>query len=147
MHLKLIRHGSIPGVGTFGTLALGEHELKTVEREDLNNLPDVSCIPFGEYHLLPHQSSSKNHSLGGVCYAMVNEDYGVYQYPDPNAIRFACLIHVANFPEELAGCVAPGLQFHRTRWGVSNSTDAMRGIIEMLGKDEHSLTIEWESRL
>lgn len=146
MNLTLTRHGSIPGIGTFGTLKVGEHELKTVEREDLNNTPDVSCIPDGRYDLVPHQSSTKNQKIGGMCYAMINEDLGVYQYPDPSAIRFACLIHVANFPKELAGCVAPGLSWHPSRWGVSNSTDAMRGIIELLGKDDHSLVIEWENR-
>lgn len=147
MNLKLIRHGSIPGVGTFGTLKFGDHELQTVEREDLNNKPNVSCIPDGEYDLIPHRSKTKNKKLGGTCYAIVNENYGVYQYPDPNAIRFACLIHVANFPEELAGCIAPGISFHASRWGVSMSTDAMRGIIELLGKDQHKLTIEWQKKV
>jgi len=146
MDILLTRHGSIPGVGTFGTLKVGDKVYRTVEREDLNNKPFVSCIPNGNYQLVPHDSTTKNKQFGGHCYAMVNEEYGVYQYENANALRYACLIHIANWPSELAGCVAPGLHYHPGKWGVANSADAMREIIDQLGREQHQLIITWETR-
>lgn len=141
MHAVIVRIGSIPGIGSFGRFSVAGVEYATVEREDLDNKPNVSCIPKGDYKLIPHISNRKNKKVGGLCYAMVNEDIGVYHYPNIEAIRYACLIHIANWPNEIEGCVAPGLGFHPRRWGVTRSTDAMRGIIALLGKSEHTLTI------
>lgn len=147
MDLLLTRHGSIPGIGTFGQLKVGGHVYATVEREDLDNAPSVSCIPTGIYQLVPHQSSTKNKQLNGQCYAMVNEELGIYHYPDVKAKRYACLIHIANWPHELEGCIAPGLHYHPDKWGVASSTDAMREIIAQLGHDNHQLIITWRRQL
>lgn len=146
MNTEIIRYGSIPGVGVFGTFNIADAKYPTAEREDLGNKRNVSCIPAGVYKLIPHISRRKNKKVGGLCYAIVNEEIGVYHYPDPKAIRFGCLIHIANWPIELEGCVAPGMGFHPGKWGVSRSTDAMRKIIKLLGKNEHILTIRWENR-
>ena len=40
--------------GTFGKLYVGDKTFFTVEKPWLNNTPFKSCIPSGEYKLIPH---------------------------------------------------------------------------------------------
>jgi Family of unknown function (DUF5675) len=68
--------------------------------------PDKSCVPPGVYVLEMHNSVKHPKT-----FALVNRDLGVIHEPDPtfpNA-RVACLIHVANYPEDLEGCIGLGL--------------------------------------
>jgi len=46
----------------------------------------------------------------------------------PNKYRTKCLVHPANFPSELRGCIAPGLYLHPVKWGVSHSKKALQKI-------------------
>lgn len=146
MDLKLTRYGSTP-MGTPGELTAGGIVLSTMERQWLNNTPFKSCIPAGTYRLEPHDSSKHPD-----CWALVNEDLGVYHYSDPNASRYAILIHIANKPSQLAGCIAPGEHFGclGAEWAVMASGMAMDDLREVLAEDEkredfdgHTLTIEW----
>lgn len=110
---------TVPGVGTFGELYhQGRLLLVTVERDWRNNEPNVSCVPAGLYTLRRHTSPSK-----GACFALEAPSLGV-TISGPSQ-RTHCLVHVANFPHQLAGCIGPGLDWHPTRWGVSNSEAAL----------------------
>jgi len=137
----LTRHGSIPGMGTFGTLAIGGREFRTVEPEWKNNKPFVSCIPSGIYTMEAHDSDAHP----GV-WAFVNHSLGVYHYDDPNAVRYACLIHVANIARELKGCCAPGSSygFPYGEWGVINSDASIQELREIMGGKEVQIEIVWE---
>ena len=53
--LHMYTHNLV-GLGTFGTIDLGNRLIHTVEREWLNNEPMVSCIPAGTYDVKPNQS-------------------------------------------------------------------------------------------
>jgi hypothetical protein len=67
--------------------------------------PDRSCVPPGIYQLALHDTAKHPKS-----FALVNAALGVIHEPDaayPNA-RVACLIHVANFPRDLEGCIGVG---------------------------------------
>jgi hypothetical protein len=140
--MKLTRFGSIPGQGTFGELEIDGHTFKTVEREWLNNKSFVSCIPAGEYQVIPHTRPN-----GDEVYAIVNESLGIYRYPDPKAVRDLILIHKANVMTELAGCIAPGNKHGglNGNFGVYNSGDAMEQIRDLLGDETHTLTIQWRN--
>lgn len=98
---------------TQGTLALPSglelHSLELTWLPDPDfpgGMPDKSCVPPGIYQLALHDTPKHPKS-----FALVNIELGVMHEPDPaypNA-RIACLIHVANFPAELEGCIGVGM--------------------------------------
>lgn len=67
--------------------------LKTVELPWRDNERRVSCIPEGMYEVVPRFSNRHNHH------------FHVLNVPNRSLILF----HVANFVQELEGCIAPGL--------------------------------------
>lgn len=138
MHLTLRTH-NIDGIGSFGKLTLdGQVVAYTCEREWLNNKPRVSCIPAGEYRLIPHISPKF-----GLSYGLENPELGVTLHGPSKRTRI--LIHAANFPYELEGCIAPGVGWHRSGWGVRESRRALYHLNDLLGLNndcEHTLTIE-----
>lgn len=70
---------------------------KTLERPDLKNLNDVSCIPFGQY--LCKYTRSNRFS------AMTNRDYFTYEVTNVPS-RAGIRIHSANFVHSINGCIA-----------------------------------------
>ncbi|TKB53295.1 DUF5675 family protein [Ferrimonas aestuarii] len=124
-HLKLTTRG-VPGVGTFGELTeQGQKLCVTVERDWNNNLPNISCVPAGEYTLRPHVSPRY-----GDCLVIEAPSLGVTA-TGPSQ-RSHCLIHPANWPDQLEGCIAPGLEFHPDRWGVKSSRTAFKRLMETI---------------
>ena len=77
-------------------------------------------IPAGHYHVVPHVSPTQNKRLKGKCFKLMN-------VPD----RTDILIHIANLPSELLGCIAPGLSFGAMNGedGVFSSTNAMKVLL------------------
>lgn len=125
--------------GIFGELHVGDARFTTVERPYLDNKPFVSSVPAGKYELRPHESQQH-----GATWALVNEDEGVYQYPNPAAKRYAILIHVANKPSELAGCIGVGkfIGFVDGQFAVTKSGVAMVDVLNALSRQHrHTLTI------
>lgn len=110
----------IPTIGTFGRIVDENNReiCKTVEREWLDNKPSLSCICAGSYKLTKVQSPKF-----GPCYALTNADLGV-TYTGPST-RTHILLHAANYPEQLLGCIAPGLNYMEGKWGVSSSKKAL----------------------
>ncbi|ENC6709564.1 hypothetical protein ABKY54_004170 [Vibrio harveyi] len=112
--LKLITK-SIDGIGTFGTLFDGERVIcRTVEQPWNNNKKSASCIPAGIYQVNRHQSPHF-----GDCFSISNPDVGV-TVAGPS-LRTHCLIHPANYPSDVKGCIGPGASFMPNKWGVSSS--------------------------
>lgn len=89
----------------------------TVEKPWKSNIPFESCIPAGIYDLREYNSPKHFN-----CFVMVNKNLGV---GITEGIRTHCLIHIANFPDEVVGCIGPGLRLHPTTWGVAHSRLAM----------------------
>jgi hypothetical protein len=113
---------------TQGVLTLpGGLNLQTLELTWLPNpdapggMPDLSCVPPGHYDLVLHDTPKHPRT-----FALVNPDLGVIHAPDPAypAARVACLIHIANVPAELEGCV--GLGMSATECEVSSSAAALQ---------------------
>jgi hypothetical protein len=97
-------------VGTLGRLLIDdEHELFTIERPWLNNAPFKSCIPQGAYQC-DRYSSTKYPDTFEVC--------GVPE-------RSKILIHVANYPRNVQGCIGLGMELMGDRCAVSRSRDAV----------------------
>ena len=63
---------------------------------------------------------------------------------DPEAARFGILIHSANFPRQVNGCIAPGLGMGwiQGELGVSASRDALRMLFKELGPGDR-LVVRW----
>lgn len=90
----------------FGTL-LHTLELPWIPAATPGGVHDRSCVPLGVYELALHDTPKHPRS-----FALVNPALGVIHEPDPkypNA-RVACLLHVANRPDELLGCIGIGLR-------------------------------------
>lgn len=130
--MKIVR--GYTDVGTFGRWYAdnGSFLAYSMERPWVDNAPFTSCIPEGKYGIVDYNSPKF-----GDTYALVNHelDVGVYE---GEAKRFAILIHKANWPRQLHGCVAPGTKLSALdgEWSVSSSGLAYAKVIaEILSGD------------
>lgn len=140
--VRLTRLAALPGhdpTCTRGILTFDEprHQgqiFHTMELPWKDNERDVSCIPDGVYRLTPHKSPSKGKCL------KVHDVKG----------RTHILIHSANCPSQLQGCIAPGLTagyLPLTAHGVPEpavlySRKALRSILDILSElHEYTLLI------
>lgn len=108
--------------GTLGRLTFEDGlELWTIERPWLDNKPWVSCIPTGVYTLHPHSGTRWPSAI------RIDGAHG----------RTAILFHPANWPSELHGCIACGMnwRFDHQQPAVSMSKKATRLLWERLGYD------------
>lgn len=71
----------------------------SLERPWRDNLPEVSCIPVGEYKCVYTRSNRLSKLTGREYYT-----YEVLDVPDRSGIR----IHSANYFNQLLGCIALG---------------------------------------
>ena len=107
--------------GTFGILTVNDFlRFYTVERPWDNNNPFTSCVEPGVYSLVPH----KSHKYGNVL-ALVNENLGVTHWQENHSKRYAILIHPANFPHDVQGCIGLGDSYIADKNMVTNSRQAI----------------------
>lgn len=101
--------------------------------------PYESCVPAGEYEL--HYRNSAKHGWSW----WLRGDGVHLDNPNLSSERFACLIHPANYPSQVQGCIALGSHIGQIagRYGVANSARAVQKFMTWLPVDEqHRLTIE-----
>jgi len=108
--------------GTHGTFTLDGKEWHSLERADLGNQPFESCIPQGEYDLIPFESPKY-----GSCFIMVNPDLNVYQFENspgrPDNGRFLCLfVHRGNEVDNFVGCIGASHAYDEQRDRLLSST-------------------------
>ncbi|PKH06403.1 DUF5675 family protein [Moritella sp. Urea-trap-13] len=124
--------------GTYSTLHRedGSKVCCFVERPMLNNKASESCIVEGTYNAMPHQSPKF-----GACYALEAPALGVTR--NGPSLRTHILIHKANSPQDLLGCLAPGVAFGfvHNEWAVLNSTAAFNALIAEFAGEIISLSI------
>lgn len=125
--------------GTFGVLTVGDKSFFTVEKPWDNNTPYKSCVPSGEYTLVPHGVYGKD----GQVLCMIGE--GVTHYETPESKRFACLIHTANYESDVVGCIGLGKGYLGNM--VTSSRTSIKEFYDMVSpKEKHNLIITWEGR-
>jgi hypothetical protein len=101
----------------------------TIERPWLQNRVNVSCIPAGTYDLKPVNSPK----------------FGLTFEVEAVVGRTHILIHKANRPSELHGCIAPISKFgvFGNEWAGMSSKKAYDKLMSTLDKNEkHQLIIE-----
>lgn len=136
------------GKCSLGTLSIFDFHVQTLERPWIpgpeGGTPGRSCIPPGKYQLVLHDSEDHPRS-----FCLVNEALGVYHYNIPSGKqgRTVCLIHIANRPEELRGCIALGIEREKLgdSWKIKGGTSkpAVTGFYNRVPWVEgHTLTIE-----
>ena len=109
MIISIVRSAAQSGPdGTFGRMSLdGADFCATCEQPWNDNLEGHSCIPLGDYQLLPYESPAH-----GPTVVFHNPALGIYgtpaMIPAGQAGRSLCEIHSANWPFQLRGCVAVG---------------------------------------
>jgi hypothetical protein len=109
MYLEIVRSTSLCDVtGSFGALSIdGQLFCATCEQPWNVNQADQSCIPAGDYDLLPYDSPAHGQTV-----VFHNPDLGIYgtpvMVPQGKTGRSLCEIHNANWPYQLKGCVAVG---------------------------------------
>ncbi len=88
---------------TFGQMTLESGTVVyTMERPWLNNQPLVSCIPEGVYRLALRDSSVVNRTTRGKYL----RGWEVTDVPNRSFI----MLHIANFPRDVEGCIGVGLK-------------------------------------
>ena len=113
--------------GTVGRVLAGDWECYSIERPWLNNRPNVSCIPEGDYTCQPFSG---------------NRFKDVVQIMDVPGRTFI-LFHAANWPHEVEGCIGVGNYFvsDARNPAVYNSKDTLAEFFDVAGKEFH-LTIK-----
>jgi hypothetical protein len=109
MHIEIIRNKGLSSAkGEYGLLLLdGALFCATCEQPWNNNRARASCIPEGNYQLLPYDSPAHGHTV--VFHNPALNIYGTQEMIPPGvAGRSLCEIHNANWPFQLMGCVAVG---------------------------------------
>lgn len=147
MNLTLTRALS-SAQGTLGTLVAGDLKLRTIELPWDDNVPDKSCVPAGQYLLVPYISPKH-----GRVWRLHNPELNVYgQGFVPEGGRNEIEIHAANFARELLGCIAVGLTAfpmldgvtHQVVAAVNDSDMALNDLRNLLDPGEEDfLTIIW----
>jgi len=127
-----LKRGYLPG-GTYGDLYInGRFVCHTVERPWHNNQPNISCIPEGSYKLEKYTSPRF-----GDCFIVSGgeEHQKVEKFKNSNGNRWGILIHPANVPSQLAGCIAPVTEFSTafgSEYGGIASRKALRALTQRL---------------
>lgn len=121
--LLLVRdsEGAVGANGIHGTLFLrdGAAVCQTMELPWLNNARRTSCIKPGHYQLVQHWRA-----IAGLETLRLLAVEG----------RDGILIHVANLPKDILGCIAVGMTRtgeHTRSVGLARSREAMRRVLEL----------------
>jgi len=115
---------------TIGKLSLGGVLIcYTIELPWASNEPFKSCIPAGRYKINKHNSEDHENS-----FYLENENLGVSL--NGSTPRTGILFHIANFIEDIVGCIGPGLSLHPDRWGVAHSKKAMGILNTIITEDD-----------
>lgn len=141
----LERFSNHPNMGVFGTLITPTTIYNTVEQPWNDNQPFKSCVPDGIYTL-----KAFNSPRWGQTFALVGETVAITEAEvrvSDTLKRYACLFHTANRSQELAGCIAPGMDLGSIAsvWAVTSSAQAMLNLMHEM-HDGDQLIITWKKQ-
>lgn len=122
MKLTLTRLTPKDETQIIGSIIVGEQQFHTLERPDLNNTPNISCIPKGTYKV-------KRDKLGKHQY------YAIQDVPNRTFIE----IHEANKVSQLQGCIALGYGYNKGN--LIDSHRACQDFLKLIGDNDFELEI------
>lgn len=130
--MRLERFCTCEEMGTFGKLYIQDKVFYTVESPWKDNEPFLSCVPLGEYSLIPYTSERY-----GQTFKLVNVNNHVYPDPSEPGDRFGIIIHVGNTKDDITGCIAVGLGlgYIDDKWAVTSSRLAMQDLKDLWHKE------------
>ncbi len=102
----------------------GEFICYSLERPYLDNAPNISCVPEGEYELKYHRYKGKLDT-----FALIGET--VSHFPSDKQ-RNLILIHPANKVHELQGCIATGTTKLSGEGRMVKSLDAHKKLMNII---------------
>ena len=112
---------------TLGKLTYGDHTYYTVERPWRDNRPFVSCIPDGEYKMRRVNSPKFGEDM-----------WEIVDVPG----RTHILLHVANGPGNVMGCIGLGQTIYPNLKGVGSSRKAIDAFYDLTaGVTEETISI------
>ncbi len=130
INVHVIRDVSLDDA-TLGSLIVGDLWLRTLELPWKDNLPNISCIPAGEYRCdyLEKSASGK-----------YKRCWHVREVPG----RTGCLFHSGNIPSHTRGCLLLGVRrgWLKGRPAVFNSRSAMAALLNHIGPVGFRLVID-----
>ncbi|TFH42261.1 MAG: hypothetical protein E4H01_13745 [Lysobacterales bacterium] len=141
---ELIRNDKSKG-GTSGTFEIEGATYFSMEQPDLGNTPYKSCVPQGDYNLIPWTSPKY-----GEVYIMVNEDLNVYKFENspgrPDNGRFLCLfVHKGNYPRNFQGCVGAGRAYLEEQDMITATASTCKEVIKkVIEEGSYKLRISHE---
>lgn len=116
-------------MGVFGELVYGNgNHCFTCERPWLNNEPNISCIPEGQYFL-----ALRKYNRGGYDAVELKDVLG----------RSYILIHIGNTMDDSAGCILLGsnLGYVNGKWAVTGSRVAFNKFMDWFNQQEEPVSI------
>ncbi len=137
MRLEIVRSQSLSSpIGEYGRLLVdGVLFCATCEQPWNDNRIGASCIPEGDYQLLPFDSPA--HGSTVVFHNPALNVFGTPALiPHGVAARSLCEIHNANWPFQLKGCVAVGKKLADIAphgLGVTSSVVTFGRLMERIG--------------
>ncbi len=140
LHRHLDYRDGAPGILTVLGEDVRPHQFCTMERHYRGNVRFESSVPAGRYDLEWHGSVKYPTS-----WALVGGTVQHYPPVTRGAVRFAILIHRANWAHQLNGCIALGEKFFVfpdrgrdmvPRLGVSHSGRALWKLKTLIGTGE-----------
>ena len=111
--------------GTLGVIKLDSETFYSVERPWLDNAPNVSCVPEGTY------------KTGWRDSPKFGETWHIKDVPN----RTYILIHAANYPTDVHGCIGLGMQLMADRIAVGHSRKAVNAFEKLTKGSEWQLIV------
>lgn len=130
--------------GTFShAVGNGESLGESVEQPWNNNRPFHSCVPEGQYNLIPFDSPKY-----GKVFLLHNPDLNVYAHKEQrknDTDRYLCIFaHKGSYPDDFQGCIGIGDRFIESLNMVTNTRKTCAELMDKLySMDEpHYLVIK-----
>ena len=113
--------------GTLNNMSNGLPLCHTMELPWVNNEKGISCIPTGIYKCIPYVGTNNKRA------------FKIQDVPS----RTDILIHIANIPSDLSGCIAPGMKpgILDSEPAVLESGIAMEYLEHFIGSESFELII------
>jgi len=148
---RIITRDPYTAIATTGKAVINGVTYYTLEQPWRDNEADHSCVPVGDYDLIPYDSPKH-----GQTFCLLNVELKIMgslvltAAQVANGYRSFCELHSANWAEQLKGCIAFGFDHQPmldpitgiVEVAIESSVKAVTALLAVLRTEEHNtLTI------